>query len=201
MTTYTTTISARDISPYTDRLFPSELGAYIEAAAEIAAEYQAERAEALAAELGDDDLTLRVRAARREESGSVLQLVGSAYRDLEQDLRGSAELDTHPLIAARQDMLAHIADHWSDVEARVRENLERDRDDDGLLIDRAVALLGATSVAPGVWRYRDDATRATWEVTDEDLADLGLRLRRRQRDAYSLWCADRPATLVEREDA
>jgi hypothetical protein len=57
-------------------------------------------------------------------------------------------------------------------------------------LSTAIAYLDAYPLADGRYAYRDDATRADWAVTVEQLADLGMRIERDDDDAYSVWCAD-----------
>jgi hypothetical protein len=60
----------------------------------------------------------------------------------------------------------------------------------------ACDFLKAKALPDGRYVYRDDATQSDWIVTSEQLADLGLRLVRRDDDAYSAWCSDTSAQQV-----
>jgi len=61
------------------------------------------------------------------------------------------------------------------------------------LVDLAADYLQAEQIEDGRYRYFDHATREWWRVDADAMADLGERLDRGDRDAYSLWCAESSA--------
>jgi len=65
------------------------------------------------------------------------------------------------------------------------------------MTDLALAIdhLGAVRVGRGEYAYRDDYMRRLYVSDSADLRDLGRKLRRGERDAYSVWCSQ---TLSER---
>ncbi len=60
-------------------------------------------------------------------------------------------------------------------------------------VKRAAEYLTATPDGDE-WAYYAHETGRRYRVSEEDMADLGRRLREGQPDAYSLWCAETSAT-------
>lgn len=78
-------------------------------------------------------------------------------------------------------------DEWTSQHARV---------DDMASLAAARAYLGErdlTDEGDDEWTYYAAETRSRWRVTTDDMIDLGARMLRGERDAYSLWCADTTA--------
>lgn len=57
-------------------------------------------------------------------------------------------------------------------------------------LQRAIQALSAVRYGRGMYAYYAGEIFSAVAVSSEDLRDYGARLRRGERDAYSLWCAD-----------
>lgn len=64
-------------------------------------------------------------------------------------------------------------------------------------LQRAISDLSATRIGRTQYAYvgMDEGPSTVYVVDSDDLRDYGCRLRRGERDAYSLWCS---ATIAER---
>lgn len=72
--------------------------------------------------------------------------------------------------------------------------MSRHRQDD---FARGAEFLRAEQIGRGRYRYYAQQARRWYLLTRDQIIDMGRRLRIGQPDAYSLWCGDNPAPVIE----